>query len=376
MTCGYPRPPIEQLSSEAWQRVEARVFEHLEQYPSAPRDETPTRGTERHRWLTPSAAALALAASAFAVVTATTASGPDIARPSSGASGTPSFETARGVAPESPLPERSDLPESVGSRIATTTGPATTTLGESTLAIANHSELRIEGDDAVGWLVSLDNGSVHFDVAPRGRRPDFVVRSGDVFVKVIGTRFDVTHQRGQTRVAVQEGRVRVERDGHVDVLEAGDSWPSSHGKRTDGRLANEQPESSTPPRRPSRKPTTAKQTSSARRARAQTSRAQSKRAEAARRRAREEQRARQRFELATQLEGSEPRRAAELYGKVAKAGGPWAANALYAEARLRIDRGERETPQRLLRTYLSRYPNDANAADARRLLSQVAGANP
>jgi hypothetical protein len=45
-------------------------------------------------------------------------------------------------------------------------------------------------------------------------------------------------------------------------------------------------------------------------------------------------------------------------------------NALFAQARLELERGNRAEGQRLLADYLARYPHGPNARDARRLLSR------
>ena len=57
----------------------------------------------------------------------------------------------------------------------------------------------------------------------------------------------------------------------------------------------------------------------------------------------------------------------------ASGSGPWAANALFAEARLSAERGQREAARALLSAYLNRFPDGRNAADARALLIRQKG---
>jgi hypothetical protein len=339
------------------------VFERLDLLPSATEGERQDATNNRRGWVTPLLAAAALVASAFAVITTTNMSSPRVAEPGLAPSQAPSFETANVDSPENLPPELPRLAESTGSHIETTTGPTTSTVGESTLSIASHSEVRIHGDDTSGWLVSLERGRVHFDVAPRGERPDFVVQAGEVLVKVVGTHFDVTYERGQTRVEVQEGLVRVESEGHVNMLGAGDFWPRPSDAQADGKKASGKDKA---------------KKSSARRADARAKRkvAQAARHKAAQAAKRErEQRAREQFERATQLERSNPQQATRLYRDLSDARGPWAANALYAEARLHMERGEREASQQLLRKYLTQYPRGVNAADVERLLAESTGSS-
>jgi TolA-binding protein len=59
-----------------------------------------------------------------------------------------------------------------------------------------------------------------------------------------------------------------------------------------------------------------------------------------------------------------------IYKKLAAGSGPWAQNALYAAGRLQADRGRRAEAARLLEEYIGRYPNGANARDARDLLDK------
>lgn len=63
--------------------------------------------------------------------------------------------------------------------------------------------------------IRLEQGEVMFSVAHDSARP-FVVDAGNGTVTVTGTRFDVRRDPGQTRVAVEQGSVRVQ--GHRESL--------------------------------------------------------------------------------------------------------------------------------------------------------------
>jgi TolA-binding protein len=70
------------------------------------------------------------------------------------------------------------------------------------------------------------------------------------------------------------------------------------------------------------------------------------------------------------MEASNPEGALSIYRKLAAGSGPWAANALYAAGRLQADRGRRGEASQLLQQYLTRFPNGANARDAKDLLDK------
>lgn len=74
------------------------------------------------------------------------------------------------------------------------------------------------------------------------------------------------------------------------------------------------------------------------------------------------------YEAAARLEGTDWAAALERYHELSRGTDSWAANALFAEGRLALDRGDRERGTRALRQYLERFPSGQNAADARDLL--------
>ncbi|MCW2268697.1 FecR family protein [Pseudomonas sp. JUb96] len=95
---------------------------------------------------------------------------------------------------------------------------ATTTGETRTVALADGSQLQLNTDTAVQVelgegerRVRLLRGEAWFDVSPDPARP-FVIRSGDGWVKVVGTRFSVARQGDLTRVRVAQGKVQVSAD--------------------------------------------------------------------------------------------------------------------------------------------------------------------
>lgn len=100
-----------------------------------------------------------------------------------------------------------------------------TATGESrAIALADGSQLQLNTDTAVQVemregerRVRLLRGEAWFDVSHDASRP-FLIRSGDGWVKVVGTRFSVAQQGGQTRVRVAQGKVQVSADNRQSVL--------------------------------------------------------------------------------------------------------------------------------------------------------------
>lgn len=100
-----------------------------------------------------------------------------------------------------------------------------TATGESrNLTLADGSQLQLNTDSAVQIdlrpnerRVTLLRGEAWFEVSADAARP-FVIRSGEGWVKVVGTRFSVARQGAQTRVRVAQGKVQVSADGEQTVL--------------------------------------------------------------------------------------------------------------------------------------------------------------
>lgn len=328
-------PGIEPLSRLAWQRVESRVFANLdrrERSGAFPAFRPPVRRLPRRALI----GALAMAASA-SVLWLTLAKRPAI-EPA---------ESASVVAAASPAPlsaPTASLAAHDGSRVATTTGPVEVAVGDSVLTIAAQSVVQVHGDDRSGWQIQLHRGEVGCHVAPRGQRPPFVVRAGDTTVTVVGTRFKVARADEQARVSVEEGIVRVERDGSEVLLHAGETWPPAE-------------------------PTAISPLDTVTESSPESERAVSPVERSAPRSAVSSQGL---FERAARLEARDPKAALEIYRRVG-ARGPWAANALYGRARLELELGDTARARRDLELYLRRYPGGANAADVRALLDRELG---
>ncbi|BAV63381.1 FecR family protein [Sphingobium cloacae] len=85
--------------------------------------------------------------------------------------------------------------------------------------------------------IALRTGQAFFDIAPNKARP-FVVNAGGVDVTVVGTAFDVRLGHGAVDVAVQRGKVKIERKG---AAEASFLTPGDHARidAASGRLVRD-----------------------------------------------------------------------------------------------------------------------------------------
>jgi len=327
------RPPVEPLSRPAWDRVESGLFARLDRGEHLlPSVDSEARASSRsRRWAMAGAFAAAASVALFWRFAYTAADIEPMA---------PVAVAPIAAAPAAPAPEvrRHEA------RIVSTDAPTETTLGEAVITLAAHSDVGVAGSDGDGWLVRLDAGQVDCKVAPRRGRPPFVVQAGDTKVSVVGTRFTVTRSGSAARVSVTEGHVQVDSgDSHV-LLGPGESWPS--GEEAAPALA---PSDDAGAEEPSRaEPKRGKKSAYVVAPRAQ-----------------------QRFERAARLEAKDPVAAIAIYQQLARGKGPWAANALYAQARLELERGRPKRAEPLLRRYLDRHPQGLNAADVRKLLAQI-----
>src|SRR5207244_8971508 len=88
--------------------------------------------------------------------------------------------------------------------------------------VDREAELKVEQESAERVVTSL-KGAARFDVVPNAMRA-FEVRTRDVRVRVLGTRFAVQELgAGQTQIAVERGKVQVEWLGGSRTLAAGES---------------------------------------------------------------------------------------------------------------------------------------------------------
>src|ERR1035437_2785507 len=118
-------------------------------------------------------------------------------------------------------------PSTEPSHLATAGTATHVVVGESSLDVAPYTVLSFRGDDAQGIVIVLERGEVDCEVAPRSGRPPFVVRSGDVSVRVIGTHFRVSRDGDVTHVSVDHGIVEVDEHDHATMLTAGQTWPAT-----------------------------------------------------------------------------------------------------------------------------------------------------
>lgn len=109
-------------------------------------------------------------------------------------------------------------------RIAATEAEARVDLDDgTTIDLEAHSSLRGVRRAADEVAVELVHGGATFDVAHVEGRA-FRIATGDVTVRVLGTRFRVGRDAGQVSVRVERGRVEVTRGTERVVLGAGESW--------------------------------------------------------------------------------------------------------------------------------------------------------
>jgi hypothetical protein len=344
------RPPVEPLSRPAWDRIEAGVFARLDrgEHLLASVDRSPTFSPARLLPMRGWAMAGALAAAASVVLWWRVGAIDEVE---------PMAQQTVQVAPGPAPMARHE------SRIVTTDAPTETTLGEAVITLAAHSDVNVAGSDAEGWLVRLDAGQVDCKVAPRNGRPPFVVQGGDTRVTVVGTRFRVARRGDESRVGVTEGHVQVDSGATHVLLGPGENWPS--GDPSDDRAGEPSDRATEPGLAPALEPTLPepKEKATGRRAQPRSSRSTSAYVVATR--------AQQRFERAARLEAKDPAAALALYQQLARGKGPWAANALYAQARLELERDRPQLAKPLLSRYLERYPQGLNAADVRKLLEHI-----
>lgn len=111
-----------------------------------------------------------------------------------------------------------------------------TAIGENrTLALADGSRLtlntgtRLRAEISAGVRkVWLDGGEAYFDIAHDAAHP-FVVEAGRSRITVLGTRFVVRREGDVVKVAVVEGKVRVDQGGRQAMLLANDTAQADSG---------------------------------------------------------------------------------------------------------------------------------------------------
>jgi len=392
------RIEVEPLSEPRWAKIEKSLFAQLE-HEQLDREPAPKMATmpPQRAWRWRPAVALVMAGAMAAAI---------------GALATKSMF----VSPVAPV-------ASAPSRVVTGSSDSHIALGESDVDVAPESAVLVSGDDDRGIMVVVDRGKVECEVAPRKGRPPFLVQAGDVRVKVVGTRFTVARdaQGGGAHVLVAHGIVEVTSHGQTTTLHDGDSWPAAPTTQntplTPTPITTAAPVTQNDPPAPSPR-ATAPRTSRNKSAPApKTATMKTKPAPIAAASdppqtaplpapvaappppastaapaslnvpppptqtaapavtppplPTPQPSAQEMYEAAAQLEAQNPDGALATYKKIAGGGGPWAANALFAAGRLQAHRGRNGDSARLLDEYLARFPNGANAADARELLAKV-----
>ncbi|HVK76548.1 MAG TPA: FecR family protein [Kofleriaceae bacterium] len=334
MTTPLGRPSVEPLSDLAWGRVERDLMAALDRAPVA----APPPAPRRPWWPRAAIAGGLVAAAAIALLAL----------------------WPRGGGP------RHDLP----SRVVTASAPTTVSFGDAAITIAPSSALVLGGRQDTGVAIVLERGSARFAVAPRAGRPPFVVHAGAVDVRVVGTEFTVTRSGDAARVDVAHGVVEVVGHGQRSLLQAGQSWHSDRVR--DAALRGSDPtmqgdvaaalllDAAQPAEPALAEPAEQAEPPPP--------------AATARPRPGPPADPRAAFEAASALEASDPAGALRAYRALARGTGPWAANALYAAARLALDREDAALAARLARSYLARFPGGANAADAAAILERTQGA--
>ncbi len=232
-------------------------------------------------------------------------------------------------------------------RIETAANGSRVEFGESTIDVGPASVVRLTGDDSHGVVVTVDRGRVECDVSPRHERPPFVVEAGGVEVRVIGTHFVVTRTADAVTVDVQRGQVEVASDGVRSLVPAGAHWPPLAAVTSSSVLLPplEEPGGHGALDLRAGGPWAAHAVGSAS--------------------------LHDQYDAASKLEARQPAAALAIYRELARQGGAWGQNALFAEGRLEADRGDGDDAKHLLREYLARYPSGPNADDARRLLDRL-----
>jgi hypothetical protein len=332
-------PPVEPLGDIAWARIERAVWAELDAA-------TPVAPVRRSRsvWV---AAAIGAAATAAAIVIVIAAASGDAPRVSAGE---PQW-------------------------FVTGADASQLVVGDARIRVAPRSAVLTSGDAQRGVLVVLDRGAADFEVAPRAGRPPFVVQAGEVSVRVIGTGFRVERTGDRARVSVTHGLVEVRAPGETTHVAAGESWPAVTTAAADlpapAVAPDPEPEPATddaPPASIDMSPVAVKRPHAAAPARtehvreADVAKAPDAKSEDARK-----------FAAATAIEAGAPDAALAEYRRLAAGNGPWAANALYAAARLLYERRDDDGARTALEEYLHRYPHGPNAADARALITRLHG---
>jgi hypothetical protein len=231
--------------------------------------------------------------------------------------------------------------------------------------------------------VRLERGAAWFTVAHRLQRPAFLVHAGDATVRVVGTRFRVGRFDERITVEVDRGLVDVQFRGSAVALAAGQRWSSdapSQISQTSTITAAAPP----PPAEPATAPVVAPEAPDPAPAPARRHDPRPAKPAATPAAPREPKpdpaqaetsgdRDRAEYDRLAALEPRSPDAALAGYLALARGTSRWADPALFAAARLAVDRRDHRA-EGLLGIYLQRFPDGANATDARQLLARFKSA--
>lgn len=341
-------PPIEPLSEAAWARVERGVWSALDAERPAG---SPSPGARRW-WIV---AAPLVAAAAIAVIL---------------------IAVRR-------APTTLDEPY----RVVTGPAPSSVLFGDSHIELDAATAL-VMRHEAEHPTVTLERGAAWFTVAPRDSRPAFIVRAGDAMVRVVGTHFRVLRSEERVAVEVDHGLVDVNFRGSEVAVGPGQRWSSDAPRRIIASTAAPPavepvppapaaaPPPDVPPAPPEAPPAPARSHRPARPgspghpAAAGSADAHAAPLPGAPPTAPQVDREGAEYNRLTALEATSPGEALAGYQALARGTSRWAAPALYAAARLAVDRHDPRA-ETLLGIYLQRFPTGANAADARQLLARL-----
>lgn len=330
-------PPVEPMTNTAWTRVERGLFERLDQPASRPL----SASRPRWPWLAiPAFAVAAAAVIAILVATRETSEPPIVVTP------TPS-----------PI---------VPSRVVAGDTPSMVSYGDAHLTVDAHAAIVMDREGG-SPSVLVERGEVSFSVAPREGAP-YIVRAGDVVVRVVGTQFRVARYEERVTVAVERGLVDVQFRGEVHRLSAGQAWSSHEQTASNSPAPTPAPipepvvEPVVEPAAPLPAPTKPALGPSGKIVVEKTNKVRNDEDAA-------------KFRFLSSIERKDPARAIEGYLELSQGNSEWSANALYAAGRLAFDRAEKRA-RTFLTIYLQRFPKGRNAEDARQLLNRLDGENP
>lgn len=98
-------------------------------------------------------------------------------------------------------------------------------VGDAVIDAKSDTSVEVQHGENGAITLVLARGAVDCDVEPRHGRPPFRVIAGDLKVEVVGTRFTVTRTPA-LRVDVARGKVKVTSSTGTTLVEAGESWPA------------------------------------------------------------------------------------------------------------------------------------------------------